>query len=168
MRPEKALLAVALTGAIVVAPLAAASAAPTKATHAPRFVVSKLGIVGSKVVYDVTKAPATIKVRAQVKDFDKKFDPKTVKLVVVEKVTGTPATTFTVGARLVGRSPVVSNWLASITVPAGSAAAQYCVRIVKVDDASPATLPVLALAKGLQGRDCFSVVDTTPPPAPPV
>jgi hypothetical protein len=48
-----------------------------------------------------------------------------------------------------------------VTVPAGSAAAQYCLTLVKVDDASTATLPVLALAKGLQGRDCFTVVTTT-------
>jgi hypothetical protein len=129
--------------------------------------VSKLGIVGSTTTYDVTAAPATIKVHVQVKDFDKKFDPTTVKIVVVEKVTGLPATTFTVGARRVGRSAVVSNWQAAVTVPKGSVAATYCLRLVKVDDASPATLPVLALAKGLLGRDCFTVVNTTPP-APPV
>jgi hypothetical protein len=101
-------------------------------------------------------------VHVQVKDFDKKFNPTSVKIVVVEKVTGMPVTTFTVGARRIGASKVVSNWAASVTVPAGSAAAQYCLKLVKVDDASPATLPVLALAKGLQGRDCFTVVNTTP------
>jgi hypothetical protein len=163
MRPEKLILAAALTGALVLAPLAAATAAPTKSAPAPKFVVSKLGIVGSTTTYDVTKAPATIKVHVQVKDFDKKFNPTSVKLIVVEKVTSAPAITFTVAARLVGKSPVVSNWAATITVPAGSAAAQYCLKIVKVDDASPATLPVLALARGLQGRDCFTVVNTAPP-----
>ena len=69
-------------------------------------------------------------------------------------------------ARKVGRSAVVSTWAAAITVPRGSVAATYCLKLVKVDDASAATLPVLALAKGLQGRDCFTVVNTTPP-APP-
>ena len=162
MRTEKAFLATALAGALVLAPLAAATAAPSKSAPAPRFVISKLGIVGSTVTYDVTKAPATIKVHVQVKDFDKKFNPTSVKIIVVEKVTGMPVTTFTVGARRVGASKVVSNWAASVTVPAGSAAAQYCLKIVKVDDANPATLPVLALAKGLQGRDCFTVVNTTP------
>jgi len=165
MRLEKALVATAAVGGLVLAPLAVASAAPTK--PAPKFVVSKLGIVGHTTTYDVTAKPAVIKAQVQVKDFDKKFDPTSVKLVVVEKASGVPATTFTVAARKIGRSAVVSNWAAAITVPKGSVAATYCITIVKVDDANPATLPVLALAKGLQGRDCFTVVNTTPV-APPV
>ena len=166
MRIEKALVAAAVTGGLVLAPIAAATAAPTK--PAPRFVVSKLGIVGHTTTYDVTAAAATIKVQVQVKDFDKKFDPTTVKLVVVEKVSGAPATTFTVAARRVGKSKVVSSWQAAVTVPQGSVAATYCLKVVKVDDASPATLPVLALAKGLLGRDCFTVVNTAPAPPPAV
>lgn len=176
MRPAKALLAAALTGALFLVP-ATANAAPStagskpaskpahkpvhKPAHkiTPRFVVSKLGIVGSRTTYDVTKAPATIRVHVQVKDFDKKFDPTSVKIIVVEKASGSPATTFTVNARRVGKSKVVSNWQATITVPAGSAAATYCIRLVKVDASSPAALPVLALAKGLRGRDCFAVVN---------
>ena len=100
-------LVTAVVGGLVLAPLTAASAASAK--PAPKFVVSKLGIVGHTTTYDVTAKPAVVKVQVQVKDFDKKFDPTSVKLIVVEKASGTPATTFTVAARKVGRSAVVSH-----------------------------------------------------------
>jgi hypothetical protein len=150
-------IAAAAAAGLVLAPLAVAgtaSAAPSKPT--PRFVVSALTLIGPATV-DVSAAPATLRARVQVKDFSKKFDPATVRLVVVEKSAGTVVDTMTVTARKLGRSKVVSNWGAAITVPQGSPAATYCITLVKVDDSSPATLPVLKQAKGLQGRDCFTV-----------
>jgi len=164
MRLVRTLAAATISAALVAAPLAASQAAPA-AKHSPtpkaKFAVTKLVVVGKKKAYDVTAADAVVKVRVQVKDRDKKFDPATVKLVVVEKIAGTVVDTFTVSARKVGASKVVSNWHAKITVPKGSAAATYCIRVVKVDDASPATLPAVAMAKGLAGRDCFVVTNTT-------
>jgi hypothetical protein len=145
MRLKRALVAAAVAGGLVLAPIAAATAAPTK--PASRFVVSKLGIVRHTTTYDVTAAPATIKVQVQVKDFDRRFDPTTVNVVVVEKVSGTPATPCTVAAHRVGRSKVVSTWQAAASVPSASAAATYCLKLVKVDDASPTALPLLALAR---------------------
>ncbi len=168
MRPTRTLVASAAAAALLAAPLATTQAASHAKAPAPRFLISALGYVGHTSTYDVTLAPAFIKVRVQVKDFDKKFDPTTVKLIVIEKATGTPATTFVVATRRVGKSKVVSNWLGTITVPQGAAPAMYCLSVVKVDDANPATLPVLKTAKGLAGRDCFTVTDTnpTPPPSP--
>jgi hypothetical protein len=156
-RLTRTVIAAAAGAGLVLAPLAVASsaqAAPTKPK--PRFVVSALTLLGPASV-DVSAAPATLKARVQVKDFSKKFDPATVRLVVVEKSGGAIVDTMTVKARKAGRSAVVSNWLARITIPQGSAPATYCIALVKVDDASPATLPVLKLAKGLQGRDCVTV-----------
>jgi plastocyanin len=164
MRLARTLAAATITTALVAAPLAAsqaATAATDTPTAKPKFAVTKLVVVGKKKTYDVTSAAAVVKVRVQVKDRDKKFDPATVKLVVVEKVAGTVVDTFTVSARKVGKSKVVSNWHAKVTVPAGSPAATYCLKVVKVDDASPATLPAVATAKGLAGRDCFVVTNTT-------
>ncbi len=164
MRLAGTLVATAAVTALVAAPVASATAASHKPAPKPRFVVSAL-IIGSKASYDVTSAPATVRVRVQVKDFDKKFNPASVKLVVVDKAATMPAETFTVVAHRVGRSKVVTNWLGTITVPKGSAPATYCLRVVKVDDASLATATVVATAKGLAGRDCF-VVTSTPPAAP--
>ncbi len=48
---------------------------------------------------------------------DKKFDPKSVTLVVVEKASGTPVATAAVKAKRLGRSAVVTSWAATITVP---------------------------------------------------
>jgi hypothetical protein len=166
MRLARTLVAAAAVTALVAAPVASATAASHKPAPKPRFIISALQIIGSKASYDVTSAAATVRLRVQVKDFDKKFDPASVKVVVVEKVSGAAADTVTVTTHRVGRSRVVSSWLGTITVPKGSAAASYCLKLVKVDDASPATLPVLATAKGLAGRDCFTVTNTTPPAAP--
>jgi len=152
--------AAALTLAPAVAVSASAKTAPVKPK--PRFVVSSLGIIGHTRTYDVTTTSATIRFRVQVKDFDKKFDPKSVSVVVVEKVSGSPATSFTVKTRLTGRSKVVSTWRGSIVVPKGSAAATYCLSVVKVDPSSTPASPVKALARGLVGRDCFTVVDKAP------
>ena len=166
MRLVRTLAAATISAALVAAPLAASQAAPSPGakhtpTAKPKFAVTKLVVVGKKKTYDVTAADAVVKVHVQVKDKDKKFDPTSVKLVVVEKVGGTVVDTITVSARKVGASKVVSNWHAKVTVPKGSPAATYCLKIVKVDDANPATLPVLATAKGLAGRDCFVVTNTT-------
>jgi hypothetical protein len=160
-RLTRTVIAAAAGAGLVLAPLAVASsaqAAPTKPK--PRFVVSALTLVGPTTL-DVSTAPAVVKARVQVKDFSRKFDPASVRLVVVEKTGGAVVDTMTVAARKVGRSGVVSTWRAAITVPQGSPAATYCIALVKVDDASPATLPVLAQAKGLRGRDCFRVVAPT-------
>ncbi|MFN8168188.1 MAG: hypothetical protein U0S36_05335 [Candidatus Nanopelagicales bacterium] len=164
MRLVRTLAAATVAAALVAAPLAAAQAAPaakpTK-TAKPKFAVTKLVIVGTTTTYDVTAADAKVKVHVQVKDKDKKFNPATVKLVVVEKVAGTVVDTITVDAKRVGKSKVVTNWHATVTVPKGSPAATYCLSLVKVDDTSPDTLPVVATAKGLAGRDCFVVTSTT-------
>jgi len=161
MRLSRA-LAAATAAALTLAPAVAVSASARTAPVKPRFVVSSLGIIGHTRAYDVTTAPATISFRVQVKDFDKKFNPKSVSVVVVEKVSGSPATSFTVKTRLTGKSKVVSTWRGSIVVPKGSAPATYCLSVVKVDPSSTAASPVKALAKGLVGRDCFTVVDKAP------
>ncbi len=162
MKRTTRVAAAALTAGAVA--LAMAGIADAAAKPHAKFAVTKLSIVNYKAKVDVAKTPATVRAQIQVKDFDKKFDPKTVKLVVTDKAAGTPVTTFTVNASLVGRSKVVSNWKASIVVPKGGVdpgkSVVYCISLVKVDDASPATLPVVALAKGLVGRDCFTVVNT--------
>ena len=152
-----------VAGALTVVPLAAASAAADP--HA-RFEVSKLAIVGHTRSYDVADADAVVKSRIQVKDHDKKFDPATVTLSVTEKVSGLPAVSTTVKARLAGKSKVVSNWHATVTVAKGSVApgttATYCIALVKVADGTAVT-PVRASAKGLVGRDCFTVTNTATP-----
>lgn len=164
MRRARSLVSAAVVTALVAAPVAAANAASHTPAPKPRFVVSALQIIGSRASYDVSSAPATVRVRVQVKDFDKKFDPTSVKLVVVDKAATTPAETFTVVAHRVGRSRVVTNWLGTITVPKGSAPATYCLRVVKVGDPTLTTAAVVASAKGLAGRDCFVVTST--PAAP--
>lgn len=166
MRLARTLVAAAAVTALVAAPVASATAASHKPAPKPRFVVSALQIIGSKASYDVTAAGATVRLRVQVKDFDRKFNPTSVKVVVVERRSSAVAATFTVATHRVGRSRVVTSWLGTISVPKGSAPASYCLTLVKADDTSPATLPVVATAKGLAGRDCFTVTNTTPP-APP-
>jgi hypothetical protein len=166
MRLARPLATAGLIAAIALTPLAVASAA-THHVVKPRFVVSQLGIVGHTSTYDVAKKAAVVRVRVQVKDHDKKFNPASVKLVVVEKVSGAVVDTAVVKARLVGRSRVVSNWLGTVTVPVGGVApgtsATYCLTLVRVDDTSTATLPVLATAPGLAGRDCVVVTNSTKP-----
>ena len=161
MRLTTKLVAVAAATALAGAPLASATAAKHKPVTKPRFVISALQIVGSTTPYDVATAPAVVKFRVQVKDFDKKFDPASVNVVVVEKVSRSAATTFTVATQRVGRSKVVTTWLGTITVPAKSAPATYCLSVVKASAGAP-TLPVVATAKGLAGRDCFTVTNTPP------
>ena len=159
-------VSVALTaGAVALAPLAVASA--MSHPHV-KFALTKLSIVPNKGTFNVYGATTdlTVRARVQVKDFDKKFDPRTVKLVVIEKLSGQPSAIVRVNAFPRGKSKVVSNWSADLTVPNGTVAegatATYCIALVKVDDTSPATLPVVATAKGLSGRDCFTVVNTKP------
>jgi hypothetical protein len=162
---EKLRTAAAAVGvaALTLAPLAAASAAAKP--HA-KFEVSKLVLVGHTRTYDVANADAVVKARVQVKDHDKKFDPATVTLLVKEKTSGLPASMTTVNAHLAGRSKVVSNWHATITVAKGSVApgatATYCISLVKVADGTAVT-PVRTSAKGLTGRDCFNVINTATP-----
>jgi hypothetical protein len=153
---------VATVAALSFVPLAAASAAPKP--HA-KFEVTKLTLSGHRT-YDVANADAIVKARIQVKDHDKTFDPATVTLSVREKTSGLPASMTTVKARLAGRSKVVSNWHATITVAKGSVApgttATYCITLVKVADGTAVT-PVRTSAKGLAGRDCFNVTNSATP-----
>ena len=167
-----ALFAVAVATATATALAPAATAAPkAKKDVKPKFVVSKLKIVNYKKTIDVAEKDAKVKVQATVKDKSKKFDPTSVKLVVTEKETGEAKDTFVVKAKLKGKSKVVSNWRGTIGIPQGSvdpgATAVYCVKLVKVNDSDPSTLPVVKSAKGLSGRDCFTVTNSTPvaPPA---
>jgi hypothetical protein len=154
-----------VAAALAAAPLSVASA-HTTASHKAHagFAVSKLTVVGHDRTYDVATAGVSVKVRVQVKDFSKKFDPASVTLSVAEKESGTPASTFTVSAHRVGKSHVVSNWHATITVPQGAVApgtqARYCVSLVKVNPDNTDVLPVVAKANHLPGRDCFTVVNT--------
>ena len=147
---------------------ASATTAPVKPK--PKFVISALTIVGHPTkagpsyTYNVTKAPATLKFRVKVKDFDKKFDPKTVTVAIQDKLSATVVQTFTVKTTLVSKSGVVSNWHGALTVPKGAPAGQYCLVVVKVDPNSTAASPVRASAKGLAGRDCFTIIDTKPNP----
>ena len=110
--------------------------------------------------------------RVQVKDHSKKFDPASVTLTVTDKSTGQPTTTIVIDARRVGKSKVVTNWLATLTVPQGSVAAGttavYCVSLVNVDTTAPGAAPIATSTKGLAGRDCFTVINqaATPQPAP--
>ena len=156
-----AAIAVAVS-ALTVVPLAASAAPMPQA----RFEVSKLAIVGHTRTYDVANADAVAKVTVQVKDHDKTFDPATVTLAVKEKVSGQPALMTTVNAHRVGRSKVVTNWHATITVAKGSVApgatATYCISLVKLADGT-AVEPVRTSAKGLVGRDCFNLINTTTP-----
>lgn len=179
MRIARTLVASAAVAAVALAPLASVQAAshPAAKHHPvkPRFYVSKLAIIGSRTTFDVTKTAAVIKIRVQVKDHDKAFNPGSVNIVVALKDSDpkTP-TAFEVKTRLAGHSRVVSNWLGVINVPAGSASGTYCLRTVWVDPTSTAALPVVFSAPRLPGRDCFTVVNTTPvtppttttPPAP--
>jgi hypothetical protein len=145
----------------VLAPVGAAAAQPTR--HA-RFEVSALALAGHTRTYDVGTVAAVVRARVQVKDHDKAFDPATVTLTLTEQASGVPVATSTVDAVRVGHSRVVSNWHATVTVPAGAVApgatATYCVRVVTVADQG--ALPVTARARGLAGRDCFTVTNSTP------
>ena len=173
--------AVALTAAaaLVLTPMAVAFAAPnpthgtpaSHSTHAAhpvkaRFVISKLVTLPSRNL-DVKAGAVTLKFAVQVKDFDKKFDPKSVSILVAEKGSTTGASNITVKTRLVGKSKVVSNWRGTLTIAQGSipagTKATYCVSLVKVDPTSTAVLPVLASAKGLAGRDCFTIMNSATP-----
>ncbi len=144
---------------LLLVPATAASAAPK--AH-PRFEVSALSLVGHTRSYDVATAAAVARARVQVKDHDKTFDPTSVVLTVTEQVSGATVTTSTVAATRVGHSRVVSNWHATITVDQGSVApgttATYCLRLVTATDQG--ALPVSAAAKGLVGRDCFTVTNS--------
>jgi len=167
MRTLTTTAAVLTAGAVALAPLAAATAAGTAAKPKAKFAVTKLSIIRPDATRNVNAADAVIKAQVQVKDLDKKFDPKSVTLVVVEKASGTPVATAAVKAKRLGRSAVVTSWAATITVPKGSvdagATVSYCLTLVKVDPASPAALPVVATAKGLAGRDCVSVTNKPAP-----
>jgi hypothetical protein len=131
------------------------------AAKAPNFAVTKLSIVHYKKTVDVATKGAKVKVRVQVKDHSKKFNPTSVKLVVSEKVSGEEATQVTVKTHRTGKSKSVTNWQGTLSVPAGAVApgttATYCIKLVKVNDADPSTAPVVKTAKGLAGRDCFTV-----------
>lgn len=156
MRLVRTLAATAVASALVIAPIAVSSAAAKPAPKA-KFVISALALVGPSTV-DASKAATSVKFRVQVKDFDKKFDPKSVKVVVVKRTAGIDtATSFVATARLVGKSKVVSNWQGSIAIAKDSAPATYCLILVKVADDSKITVDSTAMAKGLRGRDCFTV-----------
>jgi hypothetical protein len=157
MRLARTLTATGVAAALVAAPIAAATAADAPAHTKARFAVTGLQIVTPRTV-DVADGAAVVKVRVQVKDFDRQFDPRTVKLVVTESVSGAVVDAFSVQARLLGKSRVVSNWAASITIPQGSPAGVYTVKLVKVDDASASTFPVVKRAERLPGRDTVRVV----------
>jgi len=152
--------------ALAIAP--AATAAPKEKPVKPNFAVSKLSIVNYKKTVDVAKKDATVKFKVQVKDKSKKFNPTSVRLTVTEKVSGAEATTVVVKTKRTGKSKVVTSWSGKLTVAKGSvepgATAVYCVSLVKVNDSDPDTLPVVKTAKGLSGRDCFTVVNSTPVP----
>ena len=174
MDARHAVLAAATAAAVALAPMAAVAAPAAKPDKPvkpvkPNFSVSKLTILKHKKKVDVATKDAVIKARVKVKDKSKAFDPTKVKLVVTEKETGEAKDTFVVDARLRGKSKVVSNWQAKITVPAGSvepgATAVYCIKLVKVNDGDPSTLPVTKLAKGLRGRDCVKVVNSAEGPS---
>lgn len=162
MRLARTLIATVATAALVAAPVASASAASHKPAPKPRFVISALQIIG-KSSYDVAHSKATVRFRVQVKDFDKKFDPTQVKVVVVKK-SDSSNSMFTVLPHRVGRSRVVTNWLGTITVPqatAPSAPVEYCLVLVKAaDTAAPYTSDVTVRAKSLPGRDCFTVTNS--------
>jgi hypothetical protein len=167
-------LAVTAAAAIALTPMAAASAtapqhptpskpAATSKVHAA-IAASSLSIVGHKWTYDVGSAAATVKVRIQVRDHSKKFDPATVTLQITDKATGLPTTTFTVAAKLLGKSKVVTNWRAVITIPeaavAAGSTATYCITLVTVGANSTTVAPTTTKAKGLAGRDCFKVINS--------
>ena len=166
------LLAVVGATALATAFAPAAAAAPkAKKKVTPDFSITKLSITNYNKTVDVKSGPRTVKFQVQVKDKSKKFDPATVRLAVTEKVTGGESSTITVKTHRVGKSKVVTNWRGKLIIPtpeiAPGASATYCVKLVKVDDTSSATLPVVKSAKGLSGRDCFTAINSTPvaPPA---
>lgn len=134
-------------------------AAPTAPRPRPKFVVSQLTLGGARTV-DVKAGPVTLPVRVQVKDFDRKYDVKTV--TVSWTVDGVVQATALQG-KLVGRSRIVSNWRATLATPATvapGATVKVCLKDVTVAGAS--TQPVKATARGLAGRDCVTVVNTAP------
>ena len=170
-------LAIATAAALALAPVAAASAtaAPKHPSvkhthHVAAITVSSLSIIGHQKIYNVADKAAVVKVRVQVKDRSKKFDPASVTLTITDKATGQPTTTIVIAAHRVGKSKVVTNWLAKLTVPQGSVAAGttavYCVSLVNVDPTTAAAVPTATSAKGLAGRDCFTVVNQASTPKP--
>lgn len=179
MSTRTAAFAGACTAALVLASGAAAMAAPgdhghkpdktTKSNHAhaPKVHkgevgVTKLQIINVKKQRDVATEDAVVRAHVQVKDRSKAFTPDQVTLKVVDS-TGAD-TTMAVDAVRKGRSKVVTNWHASFTVAAGSVApgatATYCIKVVKVSDGTD--LLDTTKAKGLKGRDCVTVVNSTP------
>jgi hypothetical protein len=151
--------------AVLVVPATAAMAKPNhdKPAKAKDSVsVSKLSILHAKKDRDVTTKDAVLKAQVKVKDHSKKFAPDTVTLKVVQKdETSEMVQAFPVDAKLVGKSKVASNWRAKITIPAGTAAGKYCIRLVKVDMSSTDEVPpTVVRAKGLQGRDCVTVINS--------
>lgn len=155
-----------LTFAVVAATAVTVSATVPASAHAKRparFEVSSVSVVGHDRAYDVATADAVVRARVQVKDHDRTFDPASVVLTVTEQVSGVALDTSRVQARLVGKSKVVSNWRATITVPVGSVApattATFCVVLVTVADGS-AVAPVRTTAKGQLGRSCFTVTNS--------
>jgi hypothetical protein len=169
MRARSAAVAAVTATAMVLAPAAGAFA--TKPDPKPKkqkaekvaFSVTQLKVAGKKKV-DVADKAARIKIRAQVKDSSKTFDPATVRITLVEKVSGEEGARLVVDARLAGKSKKVSNWVGKVNVPQGSVAegaeAVYCVKLVKVVADDPAAEPVAASAKRLKGRDCVTVVNS--------
>ena len=156
---------VAVTSAamlVVPAAVATATPRPDKPMKA-QFGVSKLSIVHANKVLDVASQDAALKVHIQVKDRSKAFDPASVTLKVTKNGTDDDGT-VKVDARLVGTSKVTSNWRARLTIPAGSVApgqtATYCITVVKVGPEGTEALPTAIKAKGLQGRDCVTVVNS--------
>lgn len=136
-----------------------APSTPVPPRPRPKFVVSQLSLGGARTV-DVKAGPVTLPVRVQVKDFDRKYDVKTV--TVSWTMDGVVQPNALQG-KLVGHSRVVSNWRATLTVPttvAPGKSALVCLKDVTVAGAS--TQPVKATAKGLSGRDCVTVVNSAP------
>jgi hypothetical protein len=168
MRTRTAAIAAVTAAGLALAPMAGATAVKpdpkpkAEKTEKVGFAVTKLKVVGKKTV-DVADQDATIKVRAQVKDKSKAFDPSKVRITLVEKVSGAEDERFTVTAKLAGKSKKVSNWVGKVNVPQDSVAegteAVYCVKLVKVVADDPSEEPVVAQAKGLQGKDCVTVVN---------
>ncbi len=167
-----ALAAGACAAALVLASGASAFAAPKPDAHQKAdkpakaaVAVTKLQIVNVKKVRDVATADAVIRAHVQVKDHSKKFSPDSVTLKVVQKSdTGEVESTLVVDAVRKGKSKVVTNWLAKITVPQGSVApgetATYCIRVVKALDATVDAPLASTKAKGLAGRDCVTVTNS--------
>jgi hypothetical protein len=152
------------SAAMLVVPATVATAKPkTDKPAKAKFGVSKLSILHAKKERDVATEDAMLKAQVKVKDHSKAFDPASVTLKVTKDGTDDDGT-VKVDAKLVGKSKVVSNWRAKLTIPAGSVApgetATYCIKVVKVDPEDTEAVPTAIKAKGLQGRDCVTVVNS--------